>query len=187
MADPARPQTSPDGPKYFGKYKGVVSSTKDPTRSGKIEVIVLDVHGSTPIWAEPCVPYADRGFGFFFLPPADTVVWVEFAAGDRSRPIWTGFLWPTGGAPAATSDEMVLATPSGSISFDARNKAGQITLTAGEMTIEMRDGAVTITAGSGVTVEVKSTGAITASSGGTGTVEVSATGTKINGSSLEVM
>ena len=114
------------GEKLFGKYAGVVAAGTDLTGSGKIKVIVDDVHGDTPVWATPCVPYAEAGHGFFFLPPKDTPVWVEFQAGDRSKAIWSGCYWKAGDAPSKLANEMILSTPSGDIAFDADQSGGAV-------------------------------------------------------------
>jgi hypothetical protein len=45
------------------------------------------------------VPYAGTGAGFFAIPPIGAGVWIEFEAGDVSRPIWTGAWWATGEVP----------------------------------------------------------------------------------------
>ena len=156
--------------RFFGKYRGVVDNTLDPTKSGKLQVTVADVHGKIAVWAAPCVPYAANGLGFFFIPPKGTAVWVEFEAGDRARPIWTGFSWQEGQAPSALVDDMVLATPSGTIRFHAQKPGGEIVIdTPGGLSLVLRDGAVTLTASGGATVEMQ------------------AGKTAINGAALEVM
>jgi Type VI secretion system/phage-baseplate injector OB domain len=156
--------------RFYGKYRGVVNNTLDPTKSGKIEVTVPSVHQSSAVWAAPCVPYAADGMGFFFIPPVGTAVWVEFEAGDRAKPIWTGFEWGQGKAPSALVDDMVLATPSGTIRFHARKTGGEIVIeTPGGLSVILRDGTVTLTASGGATVEMQ---------GGK---------TAINGAALEVM
>ena len=50
--------------------------------------------------------------GFFAVPPVGAGVWIEFEAGDVSRPIWSGAWWATGEVPM---DEK--ATP---VAADAR-------------------------------------------------------------------
>ena len=37
--------------------------------------------------------------GFFSVPPVGAGVWIEFEAGDVSRPIWAGCFWGTGELP----------------------------------------------------------------------------------------
>jgi hypothetical protein len=50
-------------------------------------------------WALPCAPYAGTGAGFFSIPPIGAGVWIEFEAGDVSRPIWSGTWWAIGELP----------------------------------------------------------------------------------------
>jgi hypothetical protein len=57
-------------------------------------------------WALPSVPYAGDGSGHFLIPPAEAGVWIEFEAGDVSRPVWTGCWWATDGRPADASGTM---------------------------------------------------------------------------------
>lgn len=174
------------GPKYYGKYKGVITDNNDLTGTGKLEVQVPDVHGTKKLWAQPCAPYAYRDHGFFLMPPNGTDVWVEFAAGDRNQPIWAGFFWPDGGAPAASPDDLVLKTPSGSIEMKSQDKSPQLTIKTTKLTLMLSDGAVTIDADGKGKIEITDQGNVTASSGGTGKVEVSSASTKVNGTSLEV-
>ena len=101
--------------KYFGKYRGMVVSNVDPLQIGRVLVQVPDVLGPIPSsWAMPCVPYAGSGVGLFLLPDIGAGVWVEFEAGDPSRPIWAGTWWAAGevpmdekGAPAQTTTKIL--------------------------------------------------------------------------------
>ena len=62
--------------------------------------MVPEVLGEIPSgWALPCAPYAGTARGFFAVPPIGAGVWIEFEAGDVSRPIWTGGWWATGEVP----------------------------------------------------------------------------------------
>lgn len=96
----------PDGPlndltdKVYGKYRGTVVNSSDPERRGRLTATVPTVLGAVPTgWADPCVPFAGIGAGFFSLPLPGAGVWIEFEGGDVSRPIWTGCYWGTGEAP----------------------------------------------------------------------------------------
>ncbi|GAA1383308.1 phage baseplate assembly protein V [Catellatospora chokoriensis] len=85
---------------FFGKYRGEVRANIDPLRRGRVQVSVPAVFGHGRLsWAEPCVPYAGRGVGFFAVPPVGTKVWVEFEAGDPRRPILAGCFWELGQVP----------------------------------------------------------------------------------------
>jgi uncharacterized protein involved in type VI secretion and phage assembly len=82
--------------RFYGKYRGVVVDNKDTTSRGRLQVKVPAVMADTPIWALPCVPYAGKSVGLFALPEPDTMVWVEFEAGNLDYPIWVGCFWADG-------------------------------------------------------------------------------------------
>jgi len=96
--------------RFYGKYRGIVVLNTDPTMRGRLTAMVPEVLGPIPSgWAEPCVPYAGTTSGFYALPPIGAGVWIEFEAGDPSRPIWTGCWWATGEAPV--NEKMAPPTP----------------------------------------------------------------------------
>lgn len=123
-----------DGPgveRFYGKYEAVVTDVDDPKKIGRIRAKVPAVLGDDVAsgWALPCAPAGggpDRGM--LFLPQVGDAVWVEFAGGDVSRPIWVGTFWgapdgpeaPTGdGGKDATPTLSVLKTKSGhELTFD---------------------------------------------------------------------
>ncbi|MGL5804813.1 MAG: phage baseplate assembly protein V, partial [Xenococcaceae cyanobacterium] len=79
---------------FFGKYRGKVTSNKDPLHLGRVQVTVPAIYfEGRESWAMPCTPYAGRDIGFFTVPPVDTNIWVEFEGGDPDYPIWTGCFW----------------------------------------------------------------------------------------------
>lgn len=87
--------------RFYGKYRGLVSDTDDPLDLGRIKATVPEVLGDTATgWASPCAPYAGANAGLFVIPPVNTGVWIEFEAGDTSRPIWVGAWWGTAEVPA---------------------------------------------------------------------------------------
>ena len=86
--------------RFYGKYRGLVAINVDPLNLGRLKALVPEVLGEIPSsWALPCAPYAGTGAGFFAVPPIGAGVWIEFEAGDVSRPIWTGAWWATGEVP----------------------------------------------------------------------------------------
>ncbi|HEX8168743.1 MAG TPA: phage baseplate assembly protein V [Beijerinckiaceae bacterium] len=88
--------------RVYGKYRGIVLNNVDPLNLGRIMASVPEVLGEVPTgWATPCAPYAGTGSGFFSIPPIAAGVWIEFEAGDVSRPIWSGCYWGAAEAPAA--------------------------------------------------------------------------------------
>jgi len=86
--------------RVYGKYRGIVLNNVDPLNLGRIQANVAEVLGEVPTgWATACAPYAGIGAGFFSLPPPGAGVWIEFEAGDVSRPVWSGCYWGVAEAP----------------------------------------------------------------------------------------
>lgn len=85
--------------RYYGKYPGTVAEvSEDGTARIKAQVPLIGDPVETT-WAMPCVPFAGNGHGFLALPEVGDGVWIEFVAGDLSRPIWSGFWWAEGEMP----------------------------------------------------------------------------------------
>lgn len=99
--------------RFYGKYEGVVTDVSDPKKIGRVRAKVPAVLGEDVDsgWALPCVP-AGGGHerGMLFLPQVGDTVWIEFAGGDVSRPIWSGTFW---GAPDSTGGADDLGTDTG--------------------------------------------------------------------------
>lgn len=151
---PRRPKPSPSVPapqKFFGKYRGVVVNTQDPLNLARIQASVPEVlDNAVSNWAVPASPYAGPGIGFFALPPVGDGVWIEFEAGDPSRPIWVGGWWgpsqvpPMGpGGAAATPTLKVLRTEGGLIlAFDDRAQTITISDSSSQnqLSVDVRNG-----------------------------------------------
>ncbi len=122
--------------RYYGKYRGKVSDNNDPENLGRIKAIVPDVLGDViSFWALPCVPYAGEGSGSYMIPPTGAGVWMEFEAGDVSRPIWTGCWWGSNELPADNSGTS--ATPPLKI---IRSEQGlMVTMDDGSQTVTVSD------------------------------------------------
>lgn len=73
--------------RLYGKYRAVVKETNDPENRGRIKVECPSVYGQGNLsnWCLPCFP-----FGFFAVPPKNSLVWIEFEEGSKNNPIWTG-------------------------------------------------------------------------------------------------
>lgn len=106
--------------RHYGKYRGTVSDNRDPNNLGRIRANVPEILGNVVSgWALPSLPYAGNGSGFFRVPPPGAGVWIEFEAGDVSRPIWTGCWWGSNQLPAdqngtsATPDFSILRSEQG--------------------------------------------------------------------------
>lgn len=86
--------------RFYGKYRGVVVNNQDPEKLGRLQVTVPEVLGDvTSSWAVPCAPYVGPQAGLFAIPPPNAGVWIEFEAGDISRPIWVGGWWGSAEVP----------------------------------------------------------------------------------------
>lgn len=87
--------------RFYGKYRGIVRDVNDDEHLGRIRALVPEVLGDqlSP-WALPCAPYAGGGMGQFLIPSAGAGVWIEFEAGDPSRPVWSGCWWGRGQLPS---------------------------------------------------------------------------------------
>ncbi len=127
--------------KFYGKYRGRVTDNMDPLMEGRIRAKVPAVFGDEETgWALPCSPYAGSGVGFFFVPPVDSNVWIEFEGGDGDYPIWTGGFWGTGEVPAipALPSTKIIKTDTTTIKLDDLPGAGGITIeTSGGLKIMM--------------------------------------------------
>jgi uncharacterized protein involved in type VI secretion and phage assembly len=100
-------------PRFYGKYEGVVTDVTDPLEIGRVRAKVPAVLGETldSGWALPCAPFGGgKERGMLFLPQVGDTVWVEFAGGDPSRPIWVGTFW---GAPDSSGGADDLASETG--------------------------------------------------------------------------
>lgn len=87
--------------RFYGKYRGVVSDVDDPESMGRLRAKVPEVLGDVESpWALPCAPYSGDGIGLYMVPPVGAGVWIEFEAGDPSRPIWSGCWWGRNQLPA---------------------------------------------------------------------------------------
>ncbi len=76
---------------HYGKYRGRVTDNRDPKNLGRLKAKVPEVLGEVETgWALPAFPYSGDGEGSYAVPPPDAGVWIEFEAGEVSRPIWSG-------------------------------------------------------------------------------------------------
>ena len=193
---------------YYGKYRGLVEANEDPKRLGRLKVAVPEVFGiGTSSWAVPCVPYAGPEVGWFAMPPVGADVWVEFEAGDPSRPIWTGCYWREGGLPllAESAEVKLLVTEGTRVKIDDTPDVGGfelvvgppalpfvVTVTANEtgLSISVPDSSIKILPESIVMsqapAEVSITPEVISSSVGSGTVTISEPTVSINEGALTI-
>ncbi len=149
--------------RFYGKYRGTVSDNSDPLNRGRIKANVPEVLGDVESgWCTPCVPYAGSDKGWFVIPEVGDGVWVEFEAGDPSRPIWTGSWWGDGDIPndpagsQATTQTKIFKSASGLI-VDLDDSAGEIKISDNSgsnlVNIKVNEGKIVIQATTNVTVE----------------------------------
>jgi uncharacterized protein involved in type VI secretion and phage assembly len=153
----------PAGQRYLGKYRGVVTSTDDPKHLGRLKANVPEVLGDVESgWALPHVPYAGDGVGAHMVPPAEAGVWIEFEAGDPSRPIWSGCWWKSDQLPqteagsAATPAVKIVRTAEGMmLSMDDDGKTVVVSDSQGDniLKIEVQAGQITVKGSSKAVVE----------------------------------
>ena len=77
--------------RVWGIYLGSVAGTDDPLQRGRLSVRVPALLGEAVSWADACVPGPNRSAATFVPPEIDTPVWIQFEAGDITRPVWVGF------------------------------------------------------------------------------------------------
>jgi len=171
--------------RVWGKYAGSVVGSDDPEKSGRLQIMCPAILGSAVVWARPCVPYAGKGVGFFMLPPDKANVWIEFEAGDTSRPIWTGCFWGSGELPedATSADVKLIATKTASLKID--DGAGSVEIANQSDTATSWTSDVETTAG-GASHKVSAAGVVSESAAGTGKVDVSDSGVAVNGGAFKV-
>ena len=91
--------------RFYGKYRGIVMDNVDTKKLGRIRAKVETVLGDKILpWAVPCVPYAGKNVGIFFIPPIGARVWIEFENGDVCRPIFSGCYWNENDLPDKNYD-----------------------------------------------------------------------------------
>jgi uncharacterized protein involved in type VI secretion and phage assembly len=103
--------------RYLGRYRGEVLDVDDPKSIGRVKVKVPEVLGDVDSgWALPAFAATGDGSGIYAIPPVGAGVWVEFEAGDLSRPVWAGGWHKDGSLPTdASPKKFVIQTPGGHI------------------------------------------------------------------------
>jgi uncharacterized protein involved in type VI secretion and phage assembly len=147
----------------FGKYRGVVDEVGTGDHLGLIRAKVPDLYGEAiSPWIEPVAPLAGEGYGMVAMPVRGDGVWIECAAGNRERPLWSGCWWsraghlPEGAAPnvrvwrSPAGHRVIVDDDAGEIRVAHDGGAelvmsdSAITLSIGRGKIEITDGKVTI-------------------------------------------
>jgi uncharacterized protein involved in type VI secretion and phage assembly len=100
--------------RFYGKYEAVVTANDDPKQLGRVRAKVPAVLGEEleSGWALPCAVFGGgKDRGLLAVPEVGDTIWIEFAGGDPSRPIWSGAFW---GAPESTGGQDDLGQETGS-------------------------------------------------------------------------
>ena len=149
--------------RHYGKHRGLVTDNQDPKNLGRIKARVPEVLGDVETgWALPAAPYAGNQTGVYTVPAAGAGVWIEFEAGDVSRPIWTGCWWSSDQLPkdesgtSATPSFKILRSEQGML-VALNDDAQTITLSdsggSNLITIKVQDGQIKLLAGTKIVVE----------------------------------
>ncbi len=156
---PGPPQTA----RHFGKYRGTVSDNQDPRQQGRVRVRVPEILGEVDSgWALPCTPYAGDQTGAYMVPAVGAGIWVEFEAGDVSRPIWVGGWWASGQVPTdeggtgAVPDVRIVRSEQGMLlAFHDDNQTVALSDSKGNniLKIEVQQGLISLKATTKVVVE----------------------------------
>ena len=89
------------------------------------------------VWAEPCVPYAGDGVGFFAVPPEKAKVWVEFAEGNPEEPVLAGCYWLNGQSPGTGKPDIQVWKAGGiTITLNNASSGGGLTVEVGSPTVD---------------------------------------------------
>ena len=149
--------------RLYGKYRGIVTDVDDPEGLGRIKAKVKEVLGDLDsCWATPCLPFTGDGEGQFTIPPVNAGVWIEFEAGDPSRPIWTGGWWGKDqppkdetGASASPTLKVLRTTQGLLLALDDDNKTIALSDDSGAnfLKIKVNEGQITVQATTKVVVE----------------------------------
>lgn len=148
---------------HYGKYRGRVTANNDPEGLGRVRAKVPEVLRSVESgWALPCAPYGGNKTGMYAVPAIGAGVWIEFEAGDASRPIWSGCWWTKGKLPtdeqgsAATPDVKIIRSEQG-LMVALHDDANSIAISDSNGTnivhIESQAGKITIKATTKVVVD----------------------------------
>ncbi len=189
--------------RFYGKYRGIVVDVDDPDKLGRITAQVPEVlYEETSPWALPAAPFAGQSHGLVLIPEKGDGVWIEFEAGDPSRPIWTGGWWAKDElpAPADTQVRALVTTAGHQIVLDDDNKEihlvhsggaelamtdNDVTLTIGNAELKMTDSDISLKIGS---TEITLTSSeLTLKGGATAQVKLSASAPSINNGAMKAM
>lgn len=179
--------TGPKMPKptrFYGKYRGQVTTNIDPEQIGRVMVQVPDVTGlASSSWAMPCVPAAGMQAGCFIVPPIGSQVWVEFEQGDPDHPIWTGGFWGSAAEVPIVATTPPATPPGQNIVFQT---TGRNMITVSDAPSTAVTGGVILKSATGAMVVVNDTG-IHISNGKGAVITLVGPTVDVNGGALTVI
>lgn len=171
---------------YYGKYRALVKDVDDPEKLGRITAIVPEIYGEEESpWALPAVPFAGKKHGLVLLPEANDGVWIEFEAGNISRPIWTGCWWASDELDevSKTQARSLVTTKGHKLVLDdeedeirlLHSKGAEIKMTGDDITLKIGG------------TEIKLTKDEMTLKSGSGQIKLSASGVDVNNGALKAM
>lgn len=170
----------------FGKYRGLVKNVDDSLKIGRLTATVPEIYGDQESpWALPAVPFAGNKHGLVLLPEVNDGVWIEFEAGDISRPIWTGCWWASDELDdvSKTKTRALVTTKGHKLVLD--DDADEIHLLHSQgAEVKMTGDDITISIGS---TEIKLTKNDMTLKSGSGQIKLSASGVDVNNGALKAM
>jgi uncharacterized protein involved in type VI secretion and phage assembly len=136
--------------RFYGKYRGIVTSIDDSENLGRIMANVPEIYGEEESpWAFPSSLFAGMNYGFVMLPKVGDGVWIEFEAGDISRPIWSSFWWASDEFPEQAGENVrLLITPNNhKIVLDDQNNEIHLLHSSGSE-LKLKENEIVLKAGS---------------------------------------
>ena len=170
----------------YGKYRGLVKNVDDPLKIGRITAEVPEIFGKDESpWALPAVPFAGDKHGLVLIPEAGDGVWIEFEAGDISRPIWTGCWWASDELAdvSKTKTRSLVTTVGHKLVLDDDANEIHVTHSKGAA-IKLTENDITISIGG---TEIKLTKNDMTLKAGSGQIKLSAAGVDVNNGALKAM
>lgn len=190
--------------RLFGKYRGIVTKV-DESELGYISAIVHEVFGEEfelPHIA-PAVPFAGKNHGLVALPEVDDGVWIEFEAGNVSKPIWTGFWWANDEMPepkgtlirafiTSAGHKLILDDDKNEVKLlhadgaEMTMTGDDITIKIGQASVTMSDSEISLKVGSSSEIKI-SASEISLKNGATGTISITTGGVDIGNGAVKTM
>jgi uncharacterized protein involved in type VI secretion and phage assembly len=142
----------PEGSRFYGKYRAVVTQNNDPDGLGRIKAKVRAFNDEETAWALPALPFAGPGVGLYLIPPEKANVWIEYEEGLRWKPVWTGCFWLDSPVdpdrlPGAKPEVKVLKTTAATITVDDDQEAVSVETTKDGKVVSITSGTVEVTNG----------------------------------------